>query len=439
MRDGVTALALGLVIGITAGPCERAEAIEAGTMVDQSNVDQVKDQLPPEIYNHFKKGEYANKLVDVPNSRWGWDDGFAEATKWNAEHLVLDEHKSPIDKDTRTRPDYIRGLPFPDIREDDPEAGYKALWNLDYAYYTGGNSHNLTLLNWVSRSGVDRASVQDVFFLYYDGQPKPYSPPKNPQNLLFQFLAVSVTPNDLQGTAALGYRFKDPTKRDLSWAYVPALRRVRAISPANRSDGFLGSDQSQDDGFFFDGKPEDFDWKIVGHKDGLRFVDPDSVAGNSQRKPLPGGGWRSIFSNNDRTVGYMVKDWKGVPWAPAAAGLAKRKFWVLEGVPKDRYYLYGKLELWIDDQTWQGAWNRKFSWRGELLNVYEVTGYATAPFNEHERWWGATFALQLSENIKADRATASGMNGPGADPPNDRRIPLDPDFFDYQTLNRFGE
>ena len=341
----MTALALGLLIG-AAGVVGRATAIEPGTTVDQSNVDQVKDLLPPEVYAHFKKGEYANKLFDFPNSRWSWDDGFAEATKWNAEHLVLDEHKSPIDKDTKKRPDYIRGLPFPDIREDDPEAGYKALWNLDYAYYTGGNSHNLTLLNWVSRSGVDRASVQDVFFLYYEGQPRQYSPPKNPQNVLFQFLAVSVTPNDLQGTAALGYRFKDPTKRDLSWAYVPALRRVRAISPANRSDGFLGSDQSQDDGFFFDGKPEDFDWKIVGHKEGLRFVDPDSIAGKSERKPLSGGGWRSIFSNNDRTIGYMVKDWKGVPWAPAAAGLAKRKFWVLEGVPKDRYYLYGKLELW---------------------------------------------------------------------------------------------
>src|SRR5439155_15890678 len=43
---------------------------------------------------------------------------------------------------------------------------------------------------------------------------------------------------------------------------------------------------------------------------------------------------------------FKKGDWKGVPWAPAAAGLAKRKFWVLEGVPKDRYYLYGKLELW---------------------------------------------------------------------------------------------
>jgi len=133
MRDGVAALALGLVVGITAGPARRAAAMEPGTMIDQGNVDQVKDQLPPEIYNHFKKGEYANKLIDFPNSRWSWDDGFAEAMKWNAEHLVLDEHKSPIDKDTGKRPDYIRGLPFPDIREDDPEAGYKALWNLDYA------------------------------------------------------------------------------------------------------------------------------------------------------------------------------------------------------------------------------------------------------------------------------------------------------------------
>jgi hypothetical protein len=379
-------------------------------------------------------------VVDFPDTRWAWDDGFAEATKWNGEHLVLDEHKSPIDKETRKRPDYIRGLPFPDIRADDPEAGYKALWNLDYAYYTGGNSHNWTALNWVSRSGIDRSSVQDVYFLYYDGQPQHYAPPKNPQNFLFQFIAVTMSPADLQGTAALGYRFKDPTKRDLSWAYVPALRRVRAVSPANRSDGFLGSDQSQDDGFFFDGKPEDFVWKVVGHKEAYRFVDPDSVAGKVQRKPLPKGGWRTVSHNNDRTAGFQVpKEWKGVPWAPVTAGVAKRRFWVLEGIPKDKYYLYGKLELWIDDTTWQGAWNRKFSWRGELLNVYQVLGFATADFNEKERWWGSTMGLQLSENIKADRATVSGMNGPGEEPANDRRIPLEPGFFDYQTLSRFGK
>src|SRR5262249_430371 len=79
-------------------------------------------------------------------------------------------------------------------------------------------------------------------------------------------------------------------KRDSNWVYVPALRRVRAVSPANRSDGFLGSDMSQDDGPFFDGKPADFTWKLIGQKDMLRIVDPLSLQGKTVSVWLPGGG-----------------------------------------------------------------------------------------------------------------------------------------------------
>jgi hypothetical protein len=380
--------------------------VSPGTMIDPSSADQVKDMLPPEIYKHYKAGDYKNPVVDFPSSKWRWDDGFEEATKKNGQTIILDENKQPVDKATGQRPEYLMGLPFPDIQENDPDGGYKIIWNLYYAYYTGGNSHNQTILNWLSRTGVQRAAEQDVYFLYYDGQPKHYSPPSNPDNLLFQFLAVTMSPADLQGTAALGYRYKDPNKRDLSWAYVPALRRVRAVSPANRSDGFLGSDQSQDDGPFFDGKAEDFVWKIIGHREQLRIVDPDSLAGKVQRRALPDGGWRTVAINNDRSVGYMVNGWSGVAWAPTAGALAKRKFWVIEGAPKDKYYLYGKIELWIDSK---------------------------------ERWWGSTQGFQCSENIKADRATVSGMNGRGTDPANDRRVKLDPGFFDYQQLNRFGK
>ncbi|MFN8544381.1 MAG: DUF1329 domain-containing protein [Candidatus Binatia bacterium] len=219
--------------------------------------------------------------------------------------------------------------------------------------------------------------------------------------------------------------------------HVPALCRVRAVSPANRSTAsarLLG-----DDGFFFDGKPEDFTWKVVGEREGYRLVDPGSIAGKTQNRALPGGGWRTTCPKNQKTVGYEASDWTGAPWAPVDAALAKRKFWVVEGIPKDKYYLYGRLELWIDGVSWQGAWNRKFSWQGDLLNIYQVMGYATAPYNDKERWWGATMQLQLSENVKGDRATASGMDAPGEDPANDRRIPLDPGFFDYGTLNRFGK
>jgi len=428
------------VLALTIGLALPARAeLQPGMMLDQATAEQAKELLPPEILKHYQDGDYKNPVVDFPSSRFRWDDGFDEAIKRNAETLILDEHKEPVDRTTKQRPAYITGIPFPTVQADDPDGGYKILWNLFYAYYTGGNSHNETALNWMSRTGVQRTSEQDVYFLYYDGQPRHYSPAKNPDNLLFQFLAVSTTPADLQGTAALGYRFKDPNKRDLSWAYVPALRRVRQVSPANRSDGFLGSDQSQDDGFFFDGKAEDFEWKITGHKEGLRLVDPDSIAGKVVHKPIEGGGWRTVFINNDRSVGFMVKDWSGVAWAPTAGAVAKRKFWVLEGVPKDKYYLYGRIELWIDDQSWQGAWNRKFSWQGELLNVYQVMGFATTDFNATERWWGATQGFQLSENIKADRATVSGQNGRGGDPANDRRVTLQPGFFDYESLSRFGK
>ena len=68
-----------------------------------------------------------------------------------------------------------------------------------------------------------------------------------------------------------------------------------------------------------------------------------------------------------------------------------------------------------------------------------MIGFATADFNATERWWGSTMGFQLSENIKADRATCSGQAAPGEDPQNDRRIPLDPNYFDYQTLSRFGK
>jgi len=419
-------------------PGRAGAELGVGTTLDRSNADQARDLLPPEILSHYQKGEYINKIVDFPNSAFQWDDGYAEASAQNAKNLILDADKQPVDRTTNKRPDYIMGHPFPDIREDDPDAAVKILWNTIYTVYTGGNSRNVTNLDWVSPTRIERESGQDVTFLYYDGQPKHYSPTNNPDNLLFQFISLSLTPADLQGTAALSWRYKDPSKRDANWAYVPSLRRVRAVSPANRSDGFLGSDISQDDGNFFDGKPEDFTWRLVGHRDALRMTDPDALAGKVVRRPLSGGGWRTPFSNNDRTFGAQVKDWKGIAWAPVAGALTKRKVWVLEAVPKDHYYLYGKIELWIDDYTYTGAWNRKFSWQGDLLNTYQVTGPPSAPFNATERWLGSTFGYQTAENVKASRATVAGTSLPG-DVAQDRRLPLAPSFFDYQTLNRFGK
>ena len=41
-------------------------AVTPGMTLDQSTADQAKDLLPPEIYDHYKKGEYTNAVVDFP-------------------------------------------------------------------------------------------------------------------------------------------------------------------------------------------------------------------------------------------------------------------------------------------------------------------------------------------------------------------------------------
>ena len=292
----------------------------------------------------------------------------------------------------------------------------------------------------LSRRGVDREIVADGWFNFLDGQAPKYRQP-NPMNLQSQFLGVALKPADLQGTASLSWRYRDPDKRDSVWAFVPALRRVRAVSPANRSDGYLGSDISGDDGFFFDGKPEDFEWKLIGKRDGLRIVDPNAINGPVPIKPFPGGGWTTLTDLNPPSYGYRTQGWTGLAWAPTDAALAKRPMWVIEAVPRDKYYLYGRIELWIDAETWDGSWNRKFSWNGELIHDYEMMARVnhSAGSGDDIEWLPATTQVwACAENVKMDRATLSGMR---ADPQSayTRRVPMEPNLFDSQSLTRFGK
>jgi len=423
---------------------EIAPGLKVGDMLDASNADAAKDLLPPEIWGHYKKGEYYNKIDSWPKGIIHFDKSFEEATKTNVGKYAVDPTSHTIvEAGSGNQPEYIYGLPFPDVKEGDPDAGVKALWNQYHVWWNGGSYHFLAELVWANPTGRDRSSVQEVWWEYYDNQNPKYRVP-NPNQFAWQSVSNATTPADLQGTASLNWRYKDPKKRDASWAYVPALRRVRQVSPANRSDGILGSDLSSDDGNFMDVKPEDFDWKTIGFRDGLRIMEPESIHGRCGLKWVDTTGFRDRWDHPTPAAGFQVKDWKGVAWAPAAAALAKRKIIVLEGTPHDRYYLYGKIEAWIDAESFVGVWNRKYSWKGELLNDYQVSAYLSHPVQkpgdpEIEWLWSAQNAWQAAENFKSDRATLAGLR-PDPTALFDRRVTHNVDnLFDPQTLTRFGK
>ena len=168
-----------------------------------------------------------------------------------------------------------------------------------------------------------------------------------------------------------------------------------------------------------------------------------SLEGKANQRWLPNGGWRSSWPKDLPSVGFQDPAWKGLPWAPVGPQLAKRPMWIIEATPKDKYYLYGKVQLYVDKETYQGAFNRKFSWQGDLMNTYYVLGMINRPNTRpdgQEDWiWASNMGYQTAENVKMNRATVSGLMVDSKDPASDRRLMFDPAFFDFNALQRFGK
>ena len=105
--------------------------------------------------------------------------------------------------------------------------------------------------------------------------------------------------------------------------------------------------------------------------------------------------------------------------------------------------LYGKIQLYIDKETHQGTWNRKFAWSGELLNTPQTAAYQrqelTRPDGRKESLWASNCGFQCAENVKMNRAMVSRLVPKGKDVPNGRRVSFDPSSFDFNTLQRFGK
>jgi hypothetical protein len=436
-------LTCGVCAFLLAALCGSTEAADPkpGTVIGPDTAAQAKDLLPNELYQRYAKGEFLNEVAEPKPGTKMIDPEFIAAGAANRGKYTVSDVGTIIDSKTGKQPTYVYGPPFPDIDKNDPQAGVKLIWNFFYQSYILGDDHNTVGLSWVARHGVDRESAQDVWQKFFDGQGPDRPRPDNPNNLLFQQLVQTQFPADLKGTVALTWRYRD-TKRDNTWAYVPALRRVRAVSPTNRSDGFLGSDMSQDDGSYFDGKPEDFKWKLVGEGEVLCLRDRASVVeGKSNFKKLPDGGWRAVFPPKPR-FGFQAKDAKVVPWAPLPERtvLVKYPVYRIEAVPRDTYYLYGNIALQLEKESYRGCYNSKSDWRGGILNTYTPLQGAWFKVDDGKGPWRGYSESQftMAQNWKLDRATASY---PYADDPTvaaDSLITIDAKLFDYQSMVQYG-
>ena len=412
-----------------------AAPLEPGTVLEPETAAAAATLLPPETAAHYRAGEYRNTIASWPETP-PWEEAFATASAGNAVRLDVDARGTIVERDGGRPATGLFGLPFR-IDPADPHAAVKVIWNAYYALWRATSSHDTLALDWIGKGGREREALLESHTYYYEGVPATRRPKANGLDLASQQRVIVTAPADLHGTASLAWRFRAADKPDQAWTYVPALRRVRQISPANRSDGFLGSDLSQDDGTFFDGKPEDFAWKLVGERDALVLVDPASLDGSAARRGRPDGGIEETWPADRKIVGYQDPAWRGVAWAPVAPVLVRRKLWVVEAVPRDPYYLFAKIEIGLDQETFQGATSRKFDAQGGLLRTLQFLVHASQPIEtggEKLVFPAASMMYLVAENPKSARATVIGAP-PGGTSIHERRVALDPGLFTLERLN----
>jgi hypothetical protein len=236
-------------------------------------------------------------------------------------------------------------LPFPDADPKDPNFGMKIAYNQDFTRHVIANANFEPKLIWIGDGGYEREIL--IKFYSFGNFPHADKVP-NPENFARQTIFSIREPYDLQGTSIMTWQ-RNGNALDSNFAFVPAIRRVRRSSPASRSDAMFGSDMTTDDFAVFNGKMESMHWNYIETKEMLLpFLGKDPIPVNQQ----PDGGYLVQKSGWEGVkFGYEVEGWKGAGWCPVNWIWKKRKVHLIEMIPRDKYYNYGKSIMMVDAET----------------------------------------------------------------------------------------
>jgi hypothetical protein len=330
--------------------------VSPGDKIDKTNWQKAEGLVPDSVLNYVKKGDFILNIGELKvNPAEYYPLATRNLLKTNVGKYGLSDKDEIVDAKTG-KPVFIEGIPFPEIDPADPKAGVKVLYNMHWGRHVSGHLNFDAGFYWISRSGVERWMKGKYLSYLYTGHPEAKDIP-NPDGFERQNIITVLEPYDIAGTSVMLWRYLDD-RRDNNYSYVPAIRRIRRMSPASRSDAFLGSDFTLDDTASYDGKVPDFEWKLVSTQEALI---PDVDEKPQLLVPDPEtGGLALIKTAKAARYGFQTEGWQGAPWAPTNSVWVKRKTYIVEGTPKDPYYNYGKCIMWLDADRCAAAYKVNF-------------------------------------------------------------------------------
>ena len=225
-------------------------------------IEEIKDLLPETYYdicaNPEQWGEIRiNESPFIPLDQWpGLNQKlFKEATERNKGKAKIDARGQLVN--------YENGAPFPGTTN-----AVEMAWNFIFGQSAAPTTYCPNYGSVTDRKGTTSylRSVQTFFSMKgrFRGEHVPRWEP-NPNNYLWFNAQPFTRPYDFRGIVPLVLRYDDPEKQDDQWMYLPVLRRVRRMSTTQRWDKMPGGlDMTYDSAGGFQGKVQNYDWKILG-------------------------------------------------------------------------------------------------------------------------------------------------------------------------------
>jgi len=335
----------------------QVEGIKAGMVINQSNVETVKDALDPAMYQFIKNGDYEMKVGETTD--FVLHQSYIDATRQYAGDTQLGDKPGIISGS-------VAGRPFPQEPSlDDPRAGEKLAFNYKNGY-NWGDSAAIKPFYWKYRdmnsAKVERTVKFNFHFLNYTHRtqqaPFPALSP-NPSNLFRSIYVQVLEPFDVKNTQLLIQRFEDDLKRDNAYLYLGFQRRVRRLSTGQTTDAFLGSDVMIEDFEGYNGRISDMKWTFKGTKMMLSpmFNHNELALDNDTHKDKEG---------------YKVVAFGGKGGCFPEITWQLRKTYVVESEPVDPNHPISKRQHFIDAQTFVIPRNITYDRKGDMWKSWTI-------------------------------------------------------------------
>jgi hypothetical protein len=254
---------------------------------------------------------------------------------------------------------YTLGRPFPEIDPNDPQAGIKHAWNMNYKHdaLEGKASWYFTYWDrgeqlplWYKGTGWGMRLTRRTDHEATGGSIFEKEKRKGAGGIHID------APFDARGLIGLGYRYlaadkaPEEARRDDVWVYIPWLRRTRRLSASERTDAIAGTDMTADDAGGFSGITPQFEWEYLGETEVLAPIDT-------------------------RLVGYPYSETAN--YGPTGFSLGNdvwqvREAIILEQRPKIERHPYSRKVLWVDKQTYVVHYAAAYDRRGELWKLIQT-------------------------------------------------------------------